>query len=77
MDMTSFIDNFCGQFDDTDPSSISAETKFREIPEWSSLVALSIIAMVDDEYGVTLKGDDVRNAVTVQDLYSAVQSKMK
>lgn len=75
MDINTFIDNFAGQFDDTDRDQFTAETKFREIDEWSSLIALSIIAMVDEEYEVTLKGDDVKNAQTIQDLFNTVQAK--
>ena len=75
MDINTFIDNFSGQFDDTSPDQIKPETNFRDLEEWSSLVALSIIAMVDEEYGVTLKGDDIKNATTVQDIFNAVVSK--
>ena len=75
MDINTFIDNFAGQFDETDPTAFAPETKFRDLAEWSSLIALSIIAMVDEEYEVTLKGDDVKNAQTIQDLFNTVQSK--
>lgn len=75
MELKEFIANFANQFDDTDLSEIQAETKFHELDEWSSLIALSLIAMVDEEYDVTLKGDDVKNAVTVEDLYNTVKSK--
>lgn len=75
MDLKAFVENFADQFDDTDPSEITAATAFHDLEEWSSLTALSIIAMVDEEYDVTLKGDDIRNAVTVEDLYNTVASK--
>ena len=75
MDINTFIDNFAAQFDDTDRDQFMAETKFREIDEWSSLIALSIIAMVDEEYEVTLKGDDVKAAQTIQDLFNTVVAK--
>ena len=75
MDINTFIDNFAGQFDDTDRSAFTAETKFREIDEWSSLIALSIIAMVDEEYEVTLKGDDVKAAQTIQAPFNTVRAK--
>lgn len=75
MDINAFIDNFAGQFDETDRSAFAADTKFREIDEWSSLIALSIIAMVDEEYEVTLKGDDVKAAQTIKDLFDTVVAK--
>ena len=75
MDINTFIENFAGQFDDTPADQIKAETAFRDLDEWSSLTALSVIAMVDEEYGVTLKGDDIKNATTVQDVFNAVAAK--
>lgn len=76
MELKDFIEKFAEQFDDTDASEIKAETEFRELDEWSSLIALSVIAMVDEEYNITIKGDDIRNAKTVEDLYNNVKAKM-
>lgn len=76
MEIKDFIENFAAQFDDTDASVFTPETVFHELDEYSSLIALSLIAMVDEEYDVTLKGDDMRSAVTIQDLYNIVKSKM-
>lgn len=70
-----FVVLFAEQFDETDASVFTPETKFRELDEWSSLLALSIIAMVDDEFDVTLKGDDIRNSESIEDLFNLVKSK--
>lgn len=75
MDLQQFIQQFAEQFDDTDVAEFSAETKFKMLDEWSSLVALSVIAMIDDEYDVPIKGDDVRNANTVGDLFEIVKGR--
>ena len=75
MDINGFVDNFAAQFEDTPADAIKAETAFRDLDEWSSLIALSVLAMVDEEYGVTLKGDDIKNATTVQDIFNAVVAK--
>lgn len=75
MVLNDFIENFASQFDETEVSEFTAETKFHDLEEWSSLIALSLIAMVDEEYDVTLKGDDIRSAVTVEDLFNTVKSK--
>lgn len=75
MELKQFIKNFANQFEDTDADEITATTEFKEFEEWSSLLALAIIAMVDEEYDVTLKGDDIRNSKTVEDLYNVVNSK--
>lgn len=75
MNINTFIDNFAGQFDDTDRSAFTPETKFRDLAEWSSLIALSVISMVDEEYEVLLSGDDIRNAQTIQDIFNTIQAK--
>ena len=69
MNLQEFIENFAAQFDDTDEALFTAETEFKALDEWSSLTALSIIAMVDDEYDVIIKGSDILNSDTIQDLY--------
>lgn len=76
MEIKEFIENFANQFDDTDVSvfSLTAETRFRELDEWSSLLALSVLAMVDEEYDVQLKADQMRKANTVQELFDIVKS---
>ena len=76
MEINDFIQNFADQFDETDASVFTAETVFHDLDEWSSLIALSIIAMIDEEYDVTLKGDEMRAAVTIEDLFNTVKSKM-
>lgn len=75
MELKDFIEKFAEQFDDTDASEIQAETKFKELDEWSSLIALGVIGMVDEEYDITLKGEDIRNSITVEDLFNAVKAK--
>ena len=75
MELKVFIENLADQFDNTEASELSGETKFKELEEWSSLIALSIIAMVDEEYDVTIKGDDIRNSDTIEDLFNAVKAK--
>ena len=77
MEINEFIANFAEQFDETDASVFTADTKFRELKEWSSLIALSVIAMVDEEYDVQLKGDDMRSAVTIGDLFNIVKSRVE
>ena len=75
MEMKDFLANFAEQFDDTDANEIQASTVFKDLDEWSSLIALSIIAMVDEEYDVTLKGDDIRNSNTIEDLFNIVKAR--
>lgn len=76
MEIRDFIANFAAQFEDTEVSVFNPETKFRELDEWSSLLALSIMAMVDEEYDVSLKADEMRQTNTIQELFDLVSSKL-
>ena len=75
MELQEFISNFADQFDDTDASELTKDTVFKNVDEWSSLTALSIIAMCDEEYDVALKGVDISNSKTIEDLFNLVKSK--
>jgi acyl carrier protein len=72
MELKVFIKNFAEQFETIDASDLQANTEFKALEEWSSLSALSIIAMIDEEYGVAIKGSDIRNTKTIEELFKIV-----
>lgn len=74
MDIQEFINHFEDVFEDTDISTLTPETNFRELEEWSSLCALSTMAMISDEYDVELTADEMRNNSTFIDLFNVVKS---
>jgi acyl carrier protein len=76
MNLDQFIENFADLFDETDPDTIKATTQFKDLEEWSSLVALSVIAMIDEEYDIEFRGDDIRGSNTVKDLYDRIESRV-
>jgi len=76
MNLDNFIENFAELFDETAPDQITPETAFKQLDEWSSLLALSLIAMVDEEYDVELRGDDIRGSATVRDLFDIVSARL-
>lgn len=75
MELKEFIENFKEVFDDEELTGIDGDTFFKEIDVWSSLSALSLIAMVDENYDVSITGNDIRKADTIEDLYSIVKSR--
>ena len=75
MEIEKFVSQFAAQFDVTPAESFKADSNFRETEEWDSLIALSIIAMADEEYGVKLTGDDIRNSVTINDIFEKIKAK--
>lgn len=75
MNLDEFLNNFAQQFEETDIKALNAQTAFKDLKEWSSLHALSIIAMADEIYGVKLTGEDIRKSITINDLYITVKNK--
>ena len=75
MELKDFIKNFAEQFDDTDPSEITADTEFHELDEWSSLTGMSVIAMAKTVYGKTITGKEIRSCDTVEALFNLIASK--
>lgn len=51
--------------------------KFRHYPEWDSLAQLTLIAMLDEEYSVSLEMNLFKDLVTVGDLFKAVTAAME
>ena len=75
MEISKFVQDFELLLDEVEPRSITPETIFRDLEEWSSLIALVVIAMVDEEYDIKLSGDDIRTSVTVKDLFDKISVK--
>lgn len=75
MELQDFVLKFAEQFEETDNSTFTADTEFKNLDEWSSLMALSIIAMIDEEYEVGIKGEDIRSSSTVNDIFEIVKSR--
>ncbi len=75
MEKNQFLQFFADQFDETDPSDISFDSKFKELDEWSSMIALMIIAMVDENYNTKITGTDLRESETIEQLFERVLAK--
>lgn len=74
MEIQEFINHFVDVFDDTEVSTLTPETNFRELDEWSSMTALATMAMVSEEYDVELTADEMRDNSTFIDLFNVVKS---
>lgn len=75
MELNEFVANFADQFDDTDPSEIKAETIFRDLDEWSSLVGMGVIALAKTAYGKSITGAELKACNTVEDVFNLINNK--
>lgn len=58
---------------DLNEGALTPETTLKDIEEWDSVAFLSFIAMMDDEFGKTIKGSVVREQKTVADLMALME----
>lgn len=75
MELEKFVKDFAAQLDETNPETITAETEYKSLDEWSSLIAFAVIAMVKVEYDKTVTGAEIRHCNTVEDLFNLVAAK--
>lgn len=75
MEIKDFIANFADQFEDTDPEEITAETKFHDLEEWDSLIALAVLNMTEKKYGKKITFDEMKACVTVENLFNVIVAK--
>ena len=60
-----------------DGVEINLETKFRDLENWDSISFLSVLAMLDEEYGVSIEGNNFRKLETIEDLINEIKTKNK
>lgn len=74
-DLSAFIQKTENEIDGIQPGSLQAGTRFRELPEWSSMHALILIALAETEYDVSIKGEELRRCTTLEDVYQLIKSR--
>ncbi len=77
VDSQLFLEKFVGQFEDLPIESVSLQTEFRQLPDWSSMQSLVVIASFDWEYGATVSAEELKAAKTIDDLYQLVIANSK
>lgn len=75
MELKDFVQQFAFQFEDTAAECFESATCFRNLEEWSSLMALTVMGMIDEEYGVSLSGAEMQSVNTIEEMFNLVQLK--
>ncbi len=73
IDIKEFVNVIRGLFKE-DQEEIGAQTKFRELEEWSSMQALLVIAAIDEHFDVTIPEKEFRSANTLDELRQAAMA---
>lgn len=70
MDIKEFIVKTAEAIEIENADNLTAETKFRELGEWSSLSVMLLIAFFDEEMGKLIGDTDIKKCQTIGDLYN-------
>ena len=69
MEIKEFIEKFAEAIEVENVNALTAETEFHNLEEWSSLSVMLIIAFLDSEFDKQVGDKEIRQAVTIEDLY--------
>jgi len=75
MTLDEFVAKVAVEYEETPADIFTPQTVFKEVEEWSSLIALSIIAIADEDFEKTITGADIRQCNTLEELYNLIVSK--
>jgi acyl carrier protein len=76
LDKNIFIAKIQDEFEEEYTGEITAHTHFKDLPEWGSMQALIITALIETEYDVSITATDLVTLETVSDLYRLVKSRV-
>ena len=57
------------------PGTVTLSDTFRDYENWDSMANLSVIAMLDDSFGVHIASQDFKNLITVGDLIEEIKRR--
>ena len=58
---------------DTEEGPLRPETPLDDVEEWDSITMLSLIAMLDEEFGKTISGKELKALRTVADILAYME----
>ena len=75
MKLEKFIENFRDLFEETDPETINKDTNYEDLDEWSSILGLMVLGMVNQEYSIEIGAKEIIESATVEDLFNTISLK--
>jgi acyl carrier protein len=68
-DLINYIET---EFEEIENGTLVPKSSIRDIDGWSSMHALILIALIDNNYDILLTGEELKNALSIQDLYDVI-----
>ncbi len=76
MDLNNFISKLKEQYLGNQ-IFIEPSTKFREISGWDSMTGMTILLMIEEEYGVKVENETFKKLITVEELFEYIKENIK
>lgn len=70
MEINEFIEKFAEAIEVENVEALTPETVFQDLDEWSSISVMLLIAFFDEEFEKEIGNKELKEAVTIQDLYN-------
>ena len=74
MEITEFMAKLAEELEIENVNSLTAETEFRQLEEWSSLSIMVFIAFADEYFDKQIGDKQIAACRTIQDLYNLVSA---
>lgn len=75
MEINEFLGHLIEEFEDLGVFELTSDTVLKDIPGWNSMHILLLVSMIDYRYRVLLSGEQLKNVLTVHDLFELVKEK--
>ena len=72
--MEKFLENLIEVFE---RNSIKPDDEFMDYEEWDSMVYLSLIAMIDDNYDIVIPAEEFAKLNKIIDIYNYINNQHK
>lgn len=70
--MNEFLE-FIADVMDADISEISTETTYKEYSKWDSLMMMTLVMELEEEYDISISIDEIGKVHTLGDLYKLIE----
>ena len=74
MELNEFIGKFAEAIEVEKPEELNGDTVIRDLDEWSSLTVMLLIAFFDEEFGKEIGEKELKQCITLNDLYNLAKS---
>lgn len=75
MTLEEFVIEIEDAFEIQERGTLLPDTDYKNFEEWDSMHALILIALIDTEFDLLVSGNDLKNLVTVREVYELIQDR--